>query len=153
MRDDLKSFSKIWSPNTVHTFMVPEYIMLHYTGGNDYMWAVRWFNNPAAKVSAHFVIGIDGDVVQMVRMDEVAWHAGEGNYKGITDMNSCSIGIELANDGKLPYSKKQIEALNEMLDFIKNKFKIKEIIGHSDYTTRKVDPGNHFPWDKIGVIR
>lgn len=107
------------------------------------------------ELSAHYVIGKDGDVVRLVPDEYRAWHAGAGEWNGETqDINSNSIGIELCNGlfGEMDYPKKQIEALTELsLHLIdKHGFHPTQIIGHSDMApSRKIDPGSKLPWEKL----
>lgn len=79
----------------------PLYLIMHYTAGPTAAGAISWLANPAAKASAHLVIDRDGTVTQMVPFDRVAWHAGKSRWQDLEGMNSYSIGIELANAGKL----------------------------------------------------
>lgn len=79
----------------------PRYLIMHYTAGVSLESSVSWLSNPVAEASAHFVIGRDGRIVQMVELNRRAWHAGESRWGKLTDMNSHSIGIELDNAGKL----------------------------------------------------
>ncbi|HIJ83554.1 MAG TPA: N-acetylmuramoyl-L-alanine amidase, partial [Magnetococcales bacterium] len=81
--------------------MSPLYLVLHYTAGSSLDGAVSWLTNPKAKASAHLVIGRGGEVVQLVRFDKKAWHAGVSLWGKLKNMNNFSIGIELVNQGKL----------------------------------------------------
>lgn len=107
------------------------------------------------ELSAHYVIGLDGDVVRLVPDEYRAWHAGAGEWYGEKqDINSNSIGIELCNGlfGEEEYPKKQIAALTELcLHLIdKHDFHPAQIIGHSDMApTRKIDPGSKLPWEEL----
>ncbi len=74
-------------------------VVLHYTGMPSAEAAIRWLADPVSQVSAHYVIREDGGIVQMVAENRRAWHAGQGSWRGETDMNSVSIGIEIANPG------------------------------------------------------
>jgi N-acetylmuramoyl-L-alanine amidase len=77
------------------------YLIMHYTAGRNLASSVAWFQNPQASASAHIVVGANGDVVQMVRFDQQAWHAGQSSWGELIGMNAHSIGIELDNPGKL----------------------------------------------------
>ncbi|MET0986207.1 MAG: N-acetylmuramoyl-L-alanine amidase [Steroidobacteraceae bacterium] len=77
------------------------FLILHYTAGLTAQGAIEWFKNPAAKASAHFVIGRNGAITQMVGLDRRAWHAGESRWDNFNGMNRFSIGIELVNAGRL----------------------------------------------------
>lgn len=107
------------------------------------------------ELSAHYVIGADGDVVRLVADEHRAWHAGVSEWNGEKqDINSNSIGIELCNGlfGEKEYPEKQIAALTDLcLHLIdKHGFEPTQIIGHSDLApTRKIDPGSKFPWAKL----
>lgn len=79
----------------------PLYLVIHYTAGLDDQGAINWFRNPASTASAHFVVGRNGEVTQMVACNRRAWHAGKSQWGQLTDLNSHSIGIEIANAGKL----------------------------------------------------
>jgi N-acetylmuramoyl-L-alanine amidase len=77
------------------------YLIIHYTAGTTLDGAVSWFKKPESKASAHIVIGTDGSIVQMVRFNKKAWHAGRSHWGELESMNKYSIGIELVNAGKL----------------------------------------------------
>jgi len=81
--------------------MRPEYLVIHYTAGPSLDSAVNWFGNPAARASAHLVIGRDGSITQSVPFDTVAWHAGRSRWEGREGLNGYSLGIELDNAGRL----------------------------------------------------
>lgn len=76
-------------------------IVLHYTASGSLAATVRWFQNPDAKVSAHYVIGRDGTIIRMVPEEKKAYHVGRSGWNGQKDVNRFSIGIELVNWGKL----------------------------------------------------
>lgn len=77
------------------------YIVMHYTAGRGFQQSIDWLCNPKAKASAHFIVGRDGDLAQLVPLDRRAWHAGPSAWAGLTDINRFSIGIELDNPGVL----------------------------------------------------
>src|SRR6185312_2556907 len=77
----------------------PDMIVLHYTGMETGVAAARWLCDPASEVSSHYLVHEDGGIVQMVRESDRAWHAGKSSWRGQTDINSCSIGIEIGNPG------------------------------------------------------
>lgn len=138
-----------------------QYIVLHYTGMKDAASAITRMQDPTAKVSAHYVVMENGDIVQMVDEDKRAWHAGVGAWRGVTDINSASIGIELINKGHQgggyhPYPQAQIAALTVLLrDIIarNNLDPVLSLIGHSDIApTRKEDPGELFPWQQLASV-
>ncbi len=134
-----------------------QYIVLHYTGMKSGEEALARLCDPEAKVSAHYLIEEDGRMFQLVEEGNRAWHAGKSFWRGVTDINSASIGIELVNPGHQhgyrAYPAAQIETLKSLL---------KEIIGrhqmaadlaplaHSDCAPdRKEDPGELFPWHTL----
>ncbi len=133
-------------------------LILHYTGMGSGEEALARMQDPAAEVSAHYMVWEDGQISQLVDEDKRAWHAGVGSWQGDTDLNSCSIGIEIVNgghnvplaDGSLPpYPEVQIEAVIALSKAIIARHKIPQsrIVGHSDIAPlRKEDPGEHFPW-------
>ncbi|MDQ6434503.1 N-acetylmuramoyl-L-alanine amidase [Mesorhizobium sp. LHD-90] len=91
------------SPNggTLLSGGAPRFLILHYTAGASGSGAIGWFNNPAAKASAHLVIDRNGAITQMMPFNRVAWHAGRSSWKGINGLNSHSVGIEIVNWGLL----------------------------------------------------
>lgn len=106
------------------------------------------------ELSAHYVIGGDGEVIRLVPDEMRAWHAGAGEWRGEREINSNSIGIELCNGlfGEESYGVRQIEALTELCLHLIDKydFKPQNIIGHSDMApTRKIDPGTCFRWREL----
>jgi N-acetylmuramoyl-L-alanine amidase len=134
----------------------PDMILLHYTGMPDAAEALLRLCNPIAEVSSHYLIFEDGRVFQLVPEARRAWHAGRGAWAGKTDVNSCSIGIEIANpghDGGLPpYPDAQIEAVIALTRDIAGRWAIRpdRILGHSDVAPdRKQDPGELFPWGRL----
>lgn len=108
--------------------------------------------DPAYEVSAHYLIDYDGTVHHLVAEVARAWHAGAGSWRGLDDMNSRSIGIELANDGREPFAEPQMAALETLLAGIMGRWSIPPagIIGHSDMAPgRKFDPGARFDWQRL----
>ncbi|MEL6609475.1 MAG: N-acetylmuramoyl-L-alanine amidase [Pseudomonadota bacterium] len=104
------------------------------------------------EVSAHYLIGRSGRVIQMVREADRAWHAGAGSWQGQDDINSRSIGIELTNTGSEPFAEAQMTALIDLLRGVQTRWAIPphRVIGHSDMAPgRKIDPGRSFPWDAL----
>ncbi len=130
----------------------PNMIIIHHTAQNALEQTVKTFTSTRSKVSAHYVVGRDGKVVQMLNDYLRAWHAGSGYWGKITDVNSCSIGIELDNNGKEPFAEEQITSLMSLLSRLKKQYNIpaENILGHSDIApTRKVDPSSYFPWKTL----
>ncbi len=144
-------------------FTQPEYIVLHYTGMESGAAALARLCDPAAEVSAHYVVEEDGRIFALVDETMRAWHAGQSLWNGVEDMNSASIGIEIVNgghdflvDGQLPpYPPAQIKAVAKLCRAICKRWNIPptHIIGHSDIAPiRKRDPGEHFPWDEFQAM-
>lgn len=108
--------------------------------------------DPSAEVSAHYLIARNGRITQMVSEDQRAWHAGAGQWRGLDDINSRSIGIELDNAGNHPFSALQMDKLEGLLADIMTRWDIppEGVIAHSDMAPgRKVDPGPHFDWQRL----
>lgn len=132
----------------------PQYVIIHHTSQNSLKQTVRTFTMERTQVSAHYVISRDGKVQHMLNDYLRAWQAGKGKWNNIEDMNSCSIGIELDNNGIEPFTDKQIDALISVLQALKERFGIPQsnFIGHGDYApVRKNDPNVHFPWAKLAA--
>jgi N-acetylmuramoyl-L-alanine amidase len=134
----------------------PDAIILHYTGMESEDAALKRLCDPASGVSCHYLIRENGAVLQLVPESRRAWHAGVSSWAGETDMNSFSIGIEIANGGHdfgLPaYPDIQIAALIALCRDIVSRRKIPahRILAHSDIAPlRKRDPGEHFPWEAL----
>lgn len=132
----------------------PDMIILHYTGMSDDDQAVSWLCNEQAEVSSHYFVHQDGRILQFVPEERRAWHAGKSFWAGETDINSCSIGIEIANAGHpggLPlFPNVQIEAVIELCRDCGERWSVpaERVLAHSDVApVRKVDPGENFPWD------
>lgn len=133
-------------------------LVLHYTGMETGQAALERMCDPDAKVSAHYMVEEDGRVFSLVAEDKRAWHAGLSSWRGITDLNSASIGIEIVNGGHdfgLPdYPDVQIEAVIQLCQDILSRHTIHplDVIGHSDIAPeRKQDPGEKFPWERLAA--
>ncbi len=131
---------------------MPEFVVIHYTAMESCDAAHARLCDPEFEVSAHYLIDYDGTVHALV--DEVAraWHAGAGTWRGLADMNSRSIGIELANDGFEPFPEPQMAALETLITGIMARWDIpaRSILGHSDMAPgRKSDPGVRFDWQRL----
>lgn len=134
----------------------PDIILLHYTGMETAEGALKWLRAPESQVSCHYFVHEDGRVEQLVREADRAWHAGKSFWKGEVDINSASIGIEIANAGHpggLPdFPEKQIEAVIQLCLDCGKRWDIapERVLAHSDVAPiRKVDPGENFPWDRL----
>ncbi|MFZ9121132.1 MAG: 1,6-anhydro-N-acetylmuramyl-L-alanine amidase AmpD [Methylophilaceae bacterium] len=102
------------------------------------------------KVSAHFLIKRTGELIQFVSCHNRAWHAGESSWKGMSNCNDFSIGIELEGTEIEPYEEIQYKVLLNLLVQLKKEYNIIDIVGHSDIAPhRKTDPGPSFDWNKI----
>jgi len=128
-------------------------LVLHYTGMDDGAAAIERLCDPKAGVSSHYVVDEDGSVTRLVAEDKRAWHAGAGAWRGETDVNSASVGIEIVNGGHcygLPaFAQHQIDAVIALSRAIIDRHDIAPsgVIGHSDLAPeRKLDPGERFPW-------
>ena len=131
---------------------VADIVVIHYTAMTSAEGALRALCNPETEVSAHYLIGADGAVFQMVAEEQRAWHAGAGRWGEVTDVNSRSIGIELDNDGYSPFSAVLMDSLEELLRGIMERWSIapERVIGHSDLAPgRKIDPGLRFDWQRL----
>jgi N-acetylmuramoyl-L-alanine amidase len=127
-------------------------IVIHYTAMDSALGALERLCDPAAEVSAHYLIGPQGEVFQMVEEAARAWHAGAGEWQGMQDINSRSIGIELDNRGNHPFSAPLMAALEDLLRGIMARWDIPPsgVIGHSDMAPgRKCDPGPWFDWQRL----
>ncbi|WP_132255711.1 N-acetylmuramoyl-L-alanine amidase [Methylobacterium segetis] len=134
----------------------PDLLILHYTGMETASAALQRLANPVAEVSAHYFVFEDGRAVQMVPEGRRAWHAGAAAWKGERDVNSRSIGIEIAHPGHVgglpPYPDAQIEAVIALGRDIAARWRIppERVLAHSDVAPeRKEDPGEVFPWDRL----
>ena len=132
----------------------PDSIILHYTGMESAERALSWLCEPESQVSSHYLVFENGHVIQMVPESRRAWHAGKSFWAGEIDLNSRSIGIEIANGGHpagLPdFPKAQIDAVAELCRDCGARWSIapERVLAHSDIApVRKVDPGEKFPWD------
>ena len=106
------------------------------------------------KVSSHFLIRRDGEVIQFVPCEKRAWHAGESSWRGRSRCNDFSLGIELEGSDDLSFEEVQYEKLAELVRALKTKYPIADIVGHSDIAPgRKTDPGPHFDWIRLQAVK
>ena len=149
----------------------PEMVILHYTAGTSAAGSAVYLARPDTRVSAHVVVGRTGEVIQLTPFDLEAWHAGESSYKGLAVLNRLSVGIELDNLGRLEkrngvyvaecgqvvpqeevythedgshwhrYTATQVAATREICRLLRENYPVRYVVGHSDVTGRKVDPG------------
>lgn len=132
----------------------PDMVVLHYTAMESAEAALARLCDPQFEVSAHYLIAEDGRAWQMVREADRAWHAGAGAWGQVTDVNSHSIGIELANLGAHPFPEPQMAALEMLLRGILTRWSIPaaRVIGHQDMAPeRKQDPGRRFDWRRLAL--
>jgi len=148
------------SPNFDDRKLPVTMIVLHYTGMPDCEGAMARLCSPDSKVSAHYCVDEDGTIFQLVEEPNRAWHAGKSRWRGITDVNSASVGIEIVNPGHefgyREFPDEQIAALIPLVAGIKDRHGIGRgnIVGHSDVApSRKEDPGELFPWDALARRR
>jgi N-acetylmuramoyl-L-alanine amidase len=137
-----------------------KFIIFHYTGMKKESEAIKRLTSIKSKVSCHYLIKNNGEIVVMVPDLYEAWHAGTSLWKDFKSLNKNSIGIEISNPGHdfnyKKFSKKQIQSIKKLSIFLIKKYKInqKNILGHSDIAfERKKDPGEKFPWKYLAKFR
>ncbi len=138
-----------WLPSPNFDERRPDFVIIHHTSDDTAEQALRTLRDPLRQVSAHYLVGRDGRIWQLVDERARAWHAGDSRWGGETDVNSASIGIELDNDGAEPFADAQITALLALLDDLEARYHIPRanFLGHADVAPRrKVDPSRFFPW-------
>ena len=130
-----------------------KFIIFHYTGMKNERDAINKLTNQNSKVSSHYFIKRNGEILTLIPDLYIAWHAGISRWKNYNSLNRFSIGIEISNPGHdykyNKFSKKQIKSILELSYFLIKKYKVKPkfILGHSDISPdRKKDPGEKFPW-------
>ena len=138
-----------WRPSPNFDKRMPNFVIIHGTSDDTVDQALLTLTDPLRRVSAHYLIGRDGEVFQLVDERARAWHAGESKWGADADLNSVSLGIELDNNGDEPFPDVQISALLMLLDGIQERYHIPaaNYVGHADVAPRrKVDPSAYFPW-------
>lgn len=145
-----------WVPSPNHEPRRPILIVIHATEQDSAQESLDTLRsrNSGGPVSAHYLIGKNGVLYQLVPDELRAWHAGPGRWGTITDVNSVSIGIELDNDGEAPFPPAQIASLLKLLDDLCQRLDIPrtQIVAHADFApTRKRDPGKRFPWKQLAA--
>ena len=137
-----------------------KFVVIHYTGMQSEIVSLKRLTDKHSKVSAHYFIGKNGKIVQLVKENKVAWHAGKSKWKKFRNLNKYSVGIELANKGHEfgyeRFSKKQINSLIILCLKLKRKYKLENLdfLGHSDIAPlRKIDPGEKFPWERLSKFK
>lgn len=145
-----------WEPSPNHEARKPILIVIHATEQNSVQESLLTLRtaNSGGPVSAHYLIGRDGQRYQLVADDQRAWHAGGGHWGTITDVNSVSLGIELDNNGHDEFAQAQIDSLIVLLTDLCKRYDIPrtQIVAHADFApTRKQDPGTRFPWQRLAA--
>lgn len=143
-----------WEPSPNHDARRAIVIVLHATEQDSVAQSLHTLRtaNSGGPVSAHYLVGADGALYQLVEDSRRAWHAGGGSWGTIGDLNSASIGIELDNDGTEPFPPAQVDALLRLLEDVCTRLRIPRhaVIAHADMApTRKRDPGPRFPWRQL----
>ncbi|MEM9046343.1 MAG: N-acetylmuramoyl-L-alanine amidase [Pseudomonadota bacterium] len=135
---------------------LPDMIVLHYTAMESAEAALGRLSDPAAEVSCHYLIDLDGTRSKLVRPRHRAWHAGVSSWGGVQDVNSHSIGIELVNPGDgldyCPFPEPQMAQLEALLIYLLKRFSIppERVVGHACVAPgRKIDPGPKFDWRRL----
>jgi N-acetylmuramoyl-L-alanine amidase len=148
------------SPNFDERMLPVSMLVLHYTGMPDAQGAIERLCDPEAKVSAHYLVDEDGTILAMVPEAKRAWHAGRSYWRGISDVNSASIGIEIVNPGHefgyRAFSEEQLDAVCRLVADIRSRHDIPRanVVGHSDVApARKEDPGELFNWARLAKLK
>ena len=133
-----------------------KFLIFHYTGMKSEVEAINKLTNNTSKVSSHYFIKNNGQILQLVPDLYIAWHAGISGWKKFKSLNKYSIGIEISNPGHgskyKKFNKEQIKSVIKLSKLLIKRYKIKSkfILGHSDISpNRKKDPGEKFPWEYI----
>jgi N-acetylmuramoyl-L-alanine amidase len=147
------------SPNHDHRNALIDMIVLHYTGMKDCASALDRLCSSTSKVSGHYLIDEDGTIYALVDEARRAWHAGVASWHGETDINSCSIGIELVNPGHefgyCTFPDAQMKALERLCVDLMERHDISaaRVLGHADVApSRKQDPGELFDWSRLAAL-
>lgn len=150
------NFIEAVSPNFNERTVPPDMLVLHYTGMTSGTEALARLCDEQSKVSSHYLVEEDGRVFRLVPEERRAWHAGVSFWKGESDINGRSIGIEIVNPGHefgyRAFPAAQIAAVIELVADIRTRWSIEDsrILGHSDVAPgRKIDPGELFPWKQL----
>ena len=133
-------------------------LVLHYTGMQSASAALERLSDPDVPVSAHYLIDEDGRIIRLVEEHHRAWHAGVAFWRGSSNINARSIGIELVNPGHAfgyrPFPEAQMAALIDLAGDVLGRHPIppRNVVGHSDVApSRKMDPGELFDWPRLAA--
>lgn len=143
-----------WVGTTNFNLRKPNYVIIHHTAQHSTAQTLKTFTLPKTQVSAHYVIGRDGQAYHLLSDYLRAWHGGVARWGNTTDINSVSIGIELDNDGTEPFAPAQLQSLLRVLALLKRTYHIPaaNFIGHGDIApVRKNDPSVRFPWQQLAA--
>ena len=143
-----------WAGTINFNLRKPNYVIIHHTAQHSTEQTLKTFTLTKTQVSAHYVIGRDGQTFHMLSDYLRAWHGGAARWGNVTDINSVSIGIELDNDGTEPFQEAQLASLLKVLGSLKKTYNIPaaNFIGHGDIApVRKNDPSALFPWQKLAA--
>ena len=147
-----KAVPSEWVGTVNFNLRKPNYVIIHYTAQDSVAQTLKTFTLVKPQVRPHYVVGKDGSIVHMLNDYLRAWHAGISKWGSISDMNSCSIGIEIDNNGKEAFNPLQVKSLLLLLAQLKKAYNIpaNNFIGHQDIApVRKPDPGILFPWQLL----
>ncbi|MEO8413074.1 MAG: N-acetylmuramoyl-L-alanine amidase [Ginsengibacter sp.] len=152
LKKDIYNESSGWVGTTNFGLRKPDFVIIHHTAQNSCNQTLQTFTLPRTQVSAHYVICKDGSVHHMLNDYLRAWQAGISSWGNNKDINSCSIGIELDNNGFDSFPRVQVNSLLTVLATLKKSYNIPaaNFIGHADIApTRKNDPNVTFPWQLL----
>lgn len=161
IKDTLSKTNSTYLQNGINTEWIgtvnfnlrkPSFVIIHHTAQDSLQQTINTFTKTKTQVSAHYIISENGKVVQMLNDYLRAWHAGNSTWGKTTDLNSCSIGIELDNNGFKPFTEAQISSLVALLTKLKKDYNIptQNFLGHADIAPgRKQDPSALFPWKTL----
>jgi N-acetylmuramoyl-L-alanine amidase len=141
-----------WAGTVNFNLRKPNYVIIHHTAQHSTAQTLKTFTLVKTQVSAHYVIGRNGQTFHTLNDYLRAWHGGAARWGNVTDINSVSIGIELDNDGTEPFQEAQLASLLKVLGSLKKTYNIPaaNFIGHGDIApTRKNDPSALFPWQRL----
>jgi AmpD protein len=128
-------------------------ILRFFTNRLDYSEHPYYETLRDVRVSAHFLIRRDGELIQLVACCNRAWHAGVSSWKGRERCNDFSIGVELEGTDELPYTDAQYQRLSDLTAVLRRRYPIADVVGHADIAPgRKTDPGQAFDWARFRLL-